>query len=72
MYDRPDRSTRIVLDPKNYLRRLDQIPELPTASQGHRLRLIFIVTKDARLKELQVGGETVGTCDVLIPRGTSK
>jgi hypothetical protein len=72
MYDRPDRSTRIVLDPKNYLRRLDQIPELPSASQGHRLRLIFIVTKDARLKELQVGGETVGTCDVLIPTGTAK
>lgn len=66
MYDRPDRSTRVKLDPKNYLRTLDQIPELPTASQGHRLRLIFVVTVGARLSELKVGSVSVGTCDVPI------
>jgi hypothetical protein len=66
VYQRPDQTTIIKLDPRNYLRTLEMIPELPTASEGHILHLCFTVTNGANLVEFRLGDKVIGTCNVAV------
>ena len=64
IYARPDGTTVIKLDPRNNLPTMDLFPELPTASEGHVLKLIFAITSGVTLTEFKVGENVVGTFNV--------
>jgi hypothetical protein len=68
IHQRPDGVTRILLDPSSNLRAVnDRIPELPTASEGHVLELVFTVTSGVTLTEFKLGDNTVGRFNLPVP-----
>jgi hypothetical protein len=63
--ERPDRSTRIELDPANYIR-TSKLPQ-PPSSGGTKLTLLFNVTAGSTIAGLKYGDLTVGLCNVVAP-----
>ncbi len=65
MWTRPDGKTRVRVDFEKQIRRMSEMPTLPS-SDTHKLKLIFAVTNGSRVAGLKVGDAVVGTCSVLI------
>lgn len=65
MWTKPDGKTRIRVDFEKQIRRLSEMPALPS-SDTHKLKLIFAITNGSTIAGMKVGDAVVGTCAVLV------
>lgn len=61
----PNGRAMIKIDPDNFVRRLGDLPILPSSSEDE-LRLLFRVTAGQTIQALMFGDITVGTCNIYV------